>query len=53
MENSPPVWGTRPESERYRYEEIYAGNLSETEDQEYYTKDGGNYFWKVKKSLFW
>ena len=33
MENSPHM-GTRPESERYRYEEIYAGNLSETEDQE-------------------
>lgn len=52
MENSPHM-GTRPESERYRYEEIYAGNLSETEDQEYYTKDGGKITSEGQKILFW
>ena len=52
MENSPHM-GTRLESERYRYEEIYAGNLSETEDQEYYTKDGGKITSEGQKILFW
>lgn len=50
MENSPHM-GTRPESERYRYEEIYAGNLSETEDQEYYTRMEAKLLLKVKNSV--
>ena len=30
-----------------------AGNLSETEDQEYYTKDGGKITSEGQKLLFW